>query len=135
MSTKTDEELFGTLQEATEGLLFMSESDYPFQVIRWAGSEQLSPEYLRRVAGTDSSAIVEETTVEKFFRVVAGEQNWKDEAQLQVARKYQRLVNMLKENLAEVKVYRVGDINIGVYVVGRSDEGNWLGVTTRVVET
>jgi hypothetical protein len=132
---KTDEELFGALKEATEGLLFMSESDYPFEVIRWDGSEQLSSEYLRRAANADSSAKVEETTVDKFFRVSAGEQEWKDEAQLQLARKYQRLLNLLKENLEDIKVYRVGEINIGVYVVGKSAEGNWLGVSTRVVET
>jgi hypothetical protein len=36
---KTDEELFGALREATNGLLFMSESVYPLEVIRWSGSE------------------------------------------------------------------------------------------------
>lgn len=132
---KTDEELFGVLQEATEGLLFMSEYDYPFEVIRRNGSEQLSPEYFRKVAGADSSAKVEETTVEEFFRVPAGEQEWKDEAQLAEARRYQRLQNELEENLTGIKVYRVGEIHIGVYVVGMSAEGNWLGVSTRVVET
>jgi hypothetical protein len=132
---KTDEELFGALQEATEGLLFMSESDYPFEVIRWSDSEQLSPEYLRQAMGADFSAKVEETTVEEFFRVPAGQQEWKDEAQLAEARKYQRLRNLLEENLTGIKVYRIGEINIGVYVVGMSAEGNWLGVSTRVVET
>lgn len=132
---KTDEELFGALQETTEGLLYMSESDYPFEVIRWDGSEQLSPEYLLRVAGGHYSAKVEETTVEKFFRVAAGEQEWKDGAQLELARKYQLLLKLLKENLKDIKVYRVGEINISVYVVGMSEDGSWLGVATRVVET
>ena len=135
MPRKTGEELFGALQEATEGLLHMSESDYPFEVVRWSGSEQLSPEYLRRVAGADSGAKVEETTVEEFFRVPAGEQEWKNDSQLAEARKYQRLRNLLEENLTGIKVYRIGEINIGVYVVGMSAEGNWLGVSTRVVET
>ena len=31
--------------------------------------------------------------------------------------------------------YRVGAIDITVYVVGRSREGNWIGVATRAVET
>lgn len=135
MRMKTDEELFGALQEATEGLLFMSESDYPFEVIRWDGSEQLSPEYLRRKAGANSSAKVEESTLEEFFRVPAGEQEWKNDAQLAEARKYQRLRHLLEESLNDIKVYRVGEINIQVFVVGKSDEGNWLGVSTRAVET
>ncbi len=135
---KTDAELCGALQEATGDLLMMSESDYPFEVIRWdssGGSEQLSPEYLRRMAGVDASAPLAETNLETFFRVAAGEQEWKSEADLVVAKKYQRLMRLLTDNLTEIKVYRVGDINILVYVVGRSAEGNWLGVSTRVVET
>ena len=135
MSMKTDEELFGALTEATIGLLYMSESDYPFEVIRWSGSEQLSPEYLRRAAVADSSTKVEESAVDEFFRVPAGEQEWKGEAQLAEAKRYQHLRNLLEENLTGIKVYRVGEINIGVYVVGRSAEGSWLGVSTRVVET
>lgn len=132
---KSDEQLCGELEEATRGLTFMSESDYPVEVVRWEGVEEVSPDYLRDVAGQDATAAVEEKTVAEFFRVAAGEQEWKGEAELALARRYQSLVRLLEENLKEVKVYRVGVINIGVYVVGRSGEGNWLGVSTRVVET
>lgn len=131
----TDEELFGALTEATEGLLMMSESDYPFEVVRWDGSEQLSPDYLRRAAGADAATQVEEMTVEEFFRLPAGEQEWKGESEIATARRYQCLRRLLMENLEALTVYRVGEINIGVYVVGRSAAGNWLGVSTRVVET
>lgn len=132
---KSDEQLCGELQEAIRGLLFMSESDYPFEIIRWEGAEDMSPERLRSVAGLDAAAPVEERTVAEFFRVAAGEQEWKGAAELALAQRYQTLVRLLEENLKEVKAYRVGTISVGVYVVGRSDEGNWLGVSTRVVET
>lgn len=137
MEMKSDEELCRELQEATRGLMFMSESDYPFKVIRWEGVAELSPEYLCSVAGenTTAAAPVEERTVADFFRVAAGEQAWKGEVDIALAKRYQALVRLLEENLKEVKVYRVGDINIGVYVVGRSDEGNWLGISTRAVKT
>jgi hypothetical protein len=132
---KRDEQLCEELKEATRGLLFMSETDYPFEVVSWKGAGELSPEYLRRADGQDMTAPVEERTVADFFRVVAGEQEWKGEGELALARRYQSLVRLLEENLKEVKVYRVGRINIGVYVLGRSHEGNWLGVSTRAVET
>ena len=132
---KSDEQLCRELKEATEGLLFMSESDYPFEIIKWEGAEEVSPEYLRRIAGQDATASVEERTVEGFFRVAVGEPEWKGEAELALAKRYQSLVRLLEDNLKEMKVYRVGEINISVYVVGRSDEGNWLGVSTRAVET
>ena len=132
---KSDEQLYAELKEATRGLLFMSESDYPFEVVRWEGVEEMSPEYLRAVAAEDATARVEERTITDFFRVAAGEQEWKGEAELALARRYQSLIRLFEENLKEVKVYRVGEIDIGVYVLGRSEEGNWLGVSTRAVET
>ncbi|MCA1565767.1 MAG: nuclease A inhibitor family protein [Acidobacteria bacterium] len=132
---KSDEQLCEELKEATRGLLFMSESDYPFEVIRWEGVEELTPERLRKTAGQDATAAVEERTIADFFRVAAGEQEWKGEAELSLAKRYQSLVRLLEENLRGVSVYRVGEINVGVYIVGRSVEGNWVGVSTRVVET
>lgn len=133
---KSDEQVCLELHEATRGLLFMSESDYPFEVVRYEGSEEeMSPEHLRRVAGQEATVPVGEQSVADFFRVAAGEQEWKDEAQILLARKYQRLLKMLEENLKDVRVYRVGAVNIGVYILGRSEEGNWLGLSTRVVET
>jgi len=133
---KSDEQVCRELREATEGLLFMSESDYPFEIIKWEGAEEVSPERLRRIAGQDATAApVEERTVEDFFRVAVGEPEWKGKAELATARRYQELVRLLEGELAGVRVYRVGEINIAVYAVGRSSEGNWLGVSTRVVET
>lgn len=132
---ESDEGVCAQLREATRGLLFMSESDYPFEIVRWEGSEELSPEYLRRVEGQEAAAPVGEQRLADFFRVAAGEQEWKDESGLQLARKYQRLLQLLEANLKDVRVYRVGAVNVGVYVVGRSAAGNWLGISTRVVET
>jgi hypothetical protein len=132
---KNDEEMQSELRELTRGMLFMSESDYPLEVVRWEGVEELTPEHLRRTAGVDPDSPVEERAVADFFRVAAGEQEWKGAAELASARKYQSLVRLLEDNLRDVRVYRVGAVNIGVYVVGRSVEGNWLGVSTRVVET
>lgn len=132
---KSDEQIVKELGEATRGLTFMSESDYPFEIVRWGGVEELSPEYLRGVAGQDAAAPVEERTIADFFRVAAGEQEWKGEAEIALAKRYQSLMRLFEGSLKGVKVYRVGEINIGVYVVGRSDEGNWVGVSTRVVET
>lgn len=132
---KSDEQLCEELKEATRGLLFMSESDYPFEVVSWEGTEELSPEHLRAKAGQGATAAIERRTVADFFRVAAGEQDWKGAEELSLAKRYQTLARLLEENLREASVYRVGETNIAVYIVGRSEEGNWLGVSTRVVET
>lgn len=132
---KSDVEVISDLREATADLLFMSESDYPFEIIKWDGAEVISHGYMQKIEGGGPETSVEEITIDDLFRNAAGEQEWKGAAELAAAKRYQKLMRLFTENLTEMRVYRVGKINIGVYVIGRSGEGSWLGVSTRVVET
>ena len=129
-----DARLLDELREATRGLTFMSESDYPFEVFDW-GASAPTPESLRGLAGAGADAEVETRTAEEFFRVAASQPDWKGEGELAAARRFQALLRLLQENLADLTVFRVGTINIPVYVAGRAPSGSWLGVSTRVVET
>ena len=131
---KSDEQLLEELREATRGLLFMSESDYPLEVFKWTTAEP-TREFLRKLAGRDSPPEVETQGPREFFRAAASEPDWKGEAELATARKFQTLLRMLETALSDLRVYRVGSIDINVYVAGRAPSGNWLGVSTRVVET
>ncbi len=132
---KGDEQLLAELKEATEGLIFMSESDYPLEVIRWEGTNEISPEYIRESAGQPPAEPLKITSADESFKVAASEAEWKSKEELDTAKRYQTLVRLLKENLTDLKVYRVGEINIPVYVIGRHAAGSWMGVSTRVVET
>ena len=114
-----DAQILEQLKRATAGLLFMSESDYPFEVIHWEGLSDLTHDYLCSLSGETEDCQVEEMEVEDVF----------------TAEKYRNIVEVLSQNLTERKAYKVGRINIPVYVVGRSRRGNWLGVSTRVVQT
>jgi nuclease A inhibitor-like protein len=130
----TDEQLIEELREATRDLTFMSESDYPFEVFNWGAAEP-THEFLRGLTGEAADTPVETTTAADFFRVGASEADWKNELQLAAARKFQTLLRLLEQNLTDLKAFRVGAINIPVYLAGRAASGNWLGVSTRVVET
>lgn len=114
-----DAQILEQLKRATAGLLFMSESDYPFEVIQWAGLADLTSEFLCRVSGEPEGCQVQKLEVQDFL----------------TAEQYQRLVDVVTNNLREPKAYKVGRINMPVYVVGRSTSGKWLGVSTRVVQT
>ena len=132
---KTDEQLLEEIGRAGEGLLFMSEADYPFETVRLEGPGEVSPRRLRELAGAGEGAAVVTQGLDEFFRAATAEPDWKGERERAEARRYQALVRLLKENLGDLRVYRVGEINIPVYVLGRSASGNWLGLRTRVVET
>jgi hypothetical protein len=131
---KTDEQILNELKEASAGLLFMSESEYPFEAVR-LGVVEPTPASLRQLSGGEADAPVETRSLEDFFRIAASEEEWRSFAERADAKKYQALAALLKENLKHVKAYRVGSVNIPVYLIGQSAQGNWLGLSTRVVET
>jgi hypothetical protein len=132
---KTDEQLINELEQLIAGLLFMSEADYPFQTLFWKQDVEVTDEYLRGQAGAATDAAVKAEKVDQFFRSATATPEWKDAAELALAKRYQALVGWLKENLSNPVVYRVGEIDIKVYIPGRSKNGNWLGISTRVIET
>jgi hypothetical protein len=134
-TVKTDEHLIEELKEATRGLLMMSESDYPFEVFRWARAGQPTPEFLRGLTRHDSSTPVETVSAADFFRAAASEPEWKAGDELIAARRFQSLLRLLEDNLSDLKVFRVGTISVPVYIVGRAPSGALIGLSTRVVET
>jgi hypothetical protein len=131
----SDEEIRQKLEQAAAGLWFMSEADYPFEFVSWGEMNEIAFDYLRKQAGAAPDAPVQIVSPEKFFVTAMSEPKWKGADELAIARRYQALVRLLKENLDDLKVYRVGEINISVYIIGRTRLGNRVGLSTRVVET
>jgi hypothetical protein len=129
---KTDEEILTELARAAEGLWYMSESDYPLEPVRLEGPGEPSHGRLRELAGADADARVETRgSLEGFFRDAAAVRA----GARPTPASFGGVLRALTENLADIRVYRIGDINIAVYALGRSARGNWLGISTRVVET
>jgi hypothetical protein len=125
------------LKQATDGLLMTSESEYPFEVISWSGEgrEPLTTQKMLQLANHPQDAPVEEVELEYFFRNCAFDKEWHNEIQKEEVQKFQFLLQTLKDNLNEIKVYRVGNISIDVYIVGRTSDENLAGVLTKVIET
>lgn len=132
---KSDEQILGELRRASEQLLMMSESDYPFDVVRFAETAAPTPDFLRRESGQAADAQVAVETVEDFFRAATTEHDGQTDEARRTAEAFRVLTQTLKTNLEDVRVYKVGAVSIAVYVVGRAPSGSWLGLSTRVVET
>ena len=114
-----DAQIVDQLKRASAGLLVMSESDYPFEIIQWDGTTEISSEFLRSLTNEPVESPVEEISLEQFL----------------ASGHFEHLERFLRKHLTDLKVYKVGKINIPVYIVGRSPEGSWLGLSTRVVQT
>ena len=125
----------GQLQQASNGLLFLSETDAPFEVIHWSAQGELTPAKLLQLTGHPPDASVEVMTVDEFFGATTAKEDWHDEEERETVKRFQNLVSVLKQNLSQLQVFRVSSIDIDAYIVGLTDGGEWAGVSTKLVET
>jgi hypothetical protein len=84
--------------------------------------------------GHPDNSPVETVELDYLFQNVAQEKEWHDEVQKVNVSRFQNLVSTLDNNLSNIKVYRVGTINLDVYIVGRAGS-DLAGLSTKVVET
>ena len=137
LALKSDEQILAELGRAADGLWYMSESDYPLKPIRVeAAGDFVLPVRLREMAGAGADARVETRSLEEFFHegaavLIPREGNDKRPR----AASFQHVLRTLGEHLTDIKVYRIGEINISVYILGKGGSGNWLGLSTRIIET
>ena len=131
-------ELRGEVVTAAEGLVYTSESDRPFEWFELAGAAAGWPygagEFARRV-GAAAGAPVEERTLDRFFKPHIETVDPLDTRAQEIRPRYEALKKLLATRLGEVRVFRIGRIEIDCYVVGDDGRGNLAGVRTVAVET
>ena len=124
------------LEQAIQGLLYMSETDAPFEIIHWPDEAAgLDAKRVRQLSGHKPKDPVRTTSVDDFFKPLTDYQAWFGAAEKATAQKYRKLQNVIQQHLADPQVFRVGKIQIDIFIVGRSSQGDWAGVKTRAVET
>ncbi len=129
--------LFETLGQATSGLLFPSESDAALTPYRFPGTKgaEPTPEALLSVEHLPSDTPVETITVADLFDPFQHAAEGASKEDQVEAERYHALVELLTRELKSLRVYRVGKVDIDVYVLGQDASGDWLGLKTHVVET
>jgi hypothetical protein len=123
-----------TIGETAQGLLFPSESDFPIEPF-FLGADEPTPEDLLAHQGLAPDTPVEETTFDCFFDGLTDAPSDASGTDRETAARFRSLKVLLEQSLEDIRVYRVGEIDIEVFVLGRHPSGTWLGVRTNVVET
>jgi len=122
----------------SNGLLYTSESDRPFEWFELPGGAAGWPygadEFARRIGG-QAGAPVEERTLDRFFAPHIESVDPSDARGQEVRPRYEALKTLLGTKLSDVRVFRIGHIEIDCYVVGGDGRGNLAGVRTVAVET
>jgi len=119
------------IQKAAAGLEYPSESDAPFDLVRWdAAKGDPSPATVAALAGGKGkrkARPVEQVSPDEFFAALRETDD---------AAKFKSLEQVLRKSLTNLRVYRVGgSAKVDIYILGRAASGEWLGLHTTSVET
>lgn len=134
------------LASITEGLYYMSESDYPFDIIETDMSrdiinpasptpEEILTEYLGNMGIENPS--IEKRSLGDFFRNSTRKYEGMTEEELAVVERFQAVVDFLTAQCGEnIEVFKLGnEPEKEVYIVGLNNEGEYIILKTKVVET
>ena len=128
------QDLLPELEAACDNLLWRSETDYPFEVTVLPAEQNLSnTEWLLQNYPADTPVHV--ASLNDFFGKATVERAWFDSRELNRVRRYKNLRDLLETTLENLKVYRIGDVEIDVYLLGDTEDDQVVGVKTKVVET
>lgn len=123
------------VREAVEGLTYPSETDAPLEPFELRGfrGERLCAEDVLAHVGSEGPVV--EMELDAFFAPAIEEQDWYGPEERAQAARFRELLRLLRESLDDIRVFKVGERSIDVYVIGRMRDGRYAGITTRVVET
>jgi hypothetical protein len=131
-----DNQIMQLLTKAADGLLYPSESDYPFQYVEWdTGGKRLTKKLIRQLANKKESAPVKSRSLDDFFKNVTEVKDWYEEEEKAETQRFIQLKEILENNLSVIRVFEVGKIEIDAYIIGKTVDGKCAGLATKVIET
>lgn len=126
---------YENLEKMCKGLVYMSETDADFTVFVGNEAESITKEEILKQTKSSPNTLIEEKSFNEFFLKLTTIKDWFGDEQKQMAEKFSILEKLLRENLISKKVFRIGEIQIDIYIVGLDAENKLVGVKTKAVET
>ncbi|QKZ13791.1 nuclease A inhibitor family protein [Spirosoma sp. KUDC1026] len=125
------------IQPLLTDLLYPSESDEPVELISCylTQPEPLTVSQIKDWQMLPPSTFVDERPEEDFWKPVLTEQDWYGDEEKARTAKFQSLKRIVETSLTERQVFRAGESEIDVFLLGRLPSGERMGIKTMVVET
>lgn len=123
------------VKELSAGLYYISETDAEILPFEGTKAEAVTKEEILSQTKNTPDVFVEERDFAEIFARLTAIQDWFGDEEKEIAAKFSALRDLLKNNLKDLKVFKVGKINLDIYVIGLDTEGVLTGVQTKAVET
>ena len=117
------------------GLCYISETDAEILPFTGEETESVSSNVILTQTKNDFDSPIEENHFAEFFARLTEIQDWFGDEEKKAAERYLLLKELLEKNLRNLKVFKVGKIQLDIYVVGLDAENRLLGIKTKAVET
>ena len=128
----TAQEITDRLTKLADGLLFPSESEFPLEPFTWE-SATISPRTILTRSQMPADTLIESITLEDFFAPVTTDEDWFEDEDREIAQRFRDLQAAIAI-LENVQVFRVGTVEIDVYILGKIGP-DLVGLKTTVIET
>ncbi len=123
------------IKNVVTGLWYISETDAEILAFNGSKADSVKKENLLNQIGKPSETPVEERDFAELFTRLTQLQDWFGDDEKATAEKFAALKDLLEKNLKDLKVFKVGQIQLDVYVIGLDTDGNLSGIQTKAVET
>jgi hypothetical protein len=118
-------------------LLYPSESDEPLELTTCylKQAEPLTVSQIKDWQMLPPAVYVEEISEADFWEPVTTQQEWYEEEEKKRTATFQALKEVVDQTLTVRQVFRVGETEMDVYLLGRQESGDRVGIRTKVVQT
>lgn len=130
-----ENQLATEIEKIATGLYYISETDAEIFPFSGTKAEIVSVEEILKQTANAADTAVEERDFNEFFGRLTKTQDWFGEEETANAHKFAELKKLLEENLKDIQVFKIGKINLDIYVVGLDSASNLIGIKTKAVET
>jgi hypothetical protein len=130
-----DDNLAEQIKIAVRGLYYISETDALIQPFVGKQAKAVSKQEILSQTKKAADSTIEEKDFAGFFARLTEIQDWFGDEEREIAQKFVQLKELLEKNLRDLKVFRIGKIQLDVYVIGLDAKDNLSGIETKAVET
>lgn len=134
-STSVEPDLMEQIKNASKGLYYISETDAEILPFTGSKADSVTKEEVLRQTNRQTDVNVEEREFGEIFARLTKVQDWFGDEEKATAERFSALKDLLEKNLRDLKVFKIGSIDIDIYFVGLDAENNLMGIQTKAIET
>ncbi|MFM8472480.1 MAG: nuclease A inhibitor family protein [Candidatus Kapaibacterium sp.] len=133
----TTDELIDELRRLSTGLLYPSESDAPIDVYVWRTAEQgaMTLDNIAFHLHHPEDVLVSESEAAEFFEGVTDVYEWHSAEEVEETKQFQQLRDVFFSSVTKPLQVWFGENKVDVLVLGRTSQGDYVGLRTFIVET